>query len=432
MSLNTFDNPKPFKAWCYKVLPLVYDDSLSYYELLCKVVDSLNKTIANVEILENGYITLKNYVDNYFDNLNVQNEIDNKLDEMALDGTLSSIIMNYVNLTGRKFLCVGDSYAIQSENWVTFLKNFLGLQSTQIENLAVSGTAFYNGSFLSQIENYSGDKDVITDIIVGGGLNDSIGTNSSGISTVMSGIANFATYAKTNYPNARLWLAFMGNALDNSAVLYDRDIDHRLWGKFAYETAGQSNGFIIIQGCELALATSTLNFNDDGLHPSSSGSASIARVIANNIRGCGRDSNYPIYPASLTPVGNNAFYEAVTAKYTIEENMLTFESTTIIETIGTDYATLDYGEDVDLFTFTGLYFNKEYRETINVLISNYGTLTYQSYPATLKFNGNKCSLFIGAIKDDGSGYKQQSADSDTGAITFADGFKINVPLYYVN
>jgi len=33
--------------WCQKVLPLVYDDSLSYYELLCKVVDYLNRVIDN-------------------------------------------------------------------------------------------------------------------------------------------------------------------------------------------------------------------------------------------------------------------------------------------------------------------------------------------------------------------------------------------------
>lgn len=34
-----------FKFWCYKVLPLVYDESLSYYEVLCKVVDYINKLI---------------------------------------------------------------------------------------------------------------------------------------------------------------------------------------------------------------------------------------------------------------------------------------------------------------------------------------------------------------------------------------------------
>lgn len=33
------------KYWCHKVLPLVYDESLSYYEVLCKVVQKLNEVI---------------------------------------------------------------------------------------------------------------------------------------------------------------------------------------------------------------------------------------------------------------------------------------------------------------------------------------------------------------------------------------------------
>ena len=36
---------KHFNFWCYKVLPLVYDDSLSYYEVLCKVVKYINELI---------------------------------------------------------------------------------------------------------------------------------------------------------------------------------------------------------------------------------------------------------------------------------------------------------------------------------------------------------------------------------------------------
>lgn len=36
---------KTFRVWCQKVLPLVYDNSLSYYEVLCKVVDYINKLI---------------------------------------------------------------------------------------------------------------------------------------------------------------------------------------------------------------------------------------------------------------------------------------------------------------------------------------------------------------------------------------------------
>lgn len=34
-----------FRFWCQKVLPLVYDDSLSYYEVLCKLADGFKKLL---------------------------------------------------------------------------------------------------------------------------------------------------------------------------------------------------------------------------------------------------------------------------------------------------------------------------------------------------------------------------------------------------
>ena len=90
---------KPFRFWCQKVLPLVYDDSLSYYELLCKVVDYLNKTMedvdtlhTDVENLHDAYEQLQGYVNDYFDNLDVQEEINNKLDEMVTSGVLVQIL----------------------------------------------------------------------------------------------------------------------------------------------------------------------------------------------------------------------------------------------------------------------------------------------------------------------------------------------------
>ena len=39
-----------FRFWCYKVLPLVYDDSLSYYEILCKIVTYINELIKQDKI----------------------------------------------------------------------------------------------------------------------------------------------------------------------------------------------------------------------------------------------------------------------------------------------------------------------------------------------------------------------------------------------
>lgn len=44
---------KYFRFWCQKVLPIVYDDSLSYYEILCKVVNYINNLIDdNKEIVD--------------------------------------------------------------------------------------------------------------------------------------------------------------------------------------------------------------------------------------------------------------------------------------------------------------------------------------------------------------------------------------------
>ena len=42
---------KSFRFWCQKVLPLVYDESLSYYETLCKIVDYINALIAQDKVL---------------------------------------------------------------------------------------------------------------------------------------------------------------------------------------------------------------------------------------------------------------------------------------------------------------------------------------------------------------------------------------------
>ena len=48
-----------FRFWCQKVLPLVYDDSLGYYEVLCKVTDYINNLIANQRELINDVETLE-------------------------------------------------------------------------------------------------------------------------------------------------------------------------------------------------------------------------------------------------------------------------------------------------------------------------------------------------------------------------------------
>lgn len=70
----------PFRYWCYKILPLVYDDSLSYYELLNKVVAKLNEVIKQVNVsTENVYANVKQILDEWLENGTLEEIINQEL-----------------------------------------------------------------------------------------------------------------------------------------------------------------------------------------------------------------------------------------------------------------------------------------------------------------------------------------------------------------
>ena len=94
-------NVPPFVTFVTSAVPMVFDNSLSYYEALCALWKWLQDDVVNVinnnatvteDYIEltNEYIEkfneLKDYVDTYFDNLDVQEEINNKLDAMVEEG----------------------------------------------------------------------------------------------------------------------------------------------------------------------------------------------------------------------------------------------------------------------------------------------------------------------------------------------------------
>lgn len=101
---------KNFRAFVQKILPAVYDDTLSYYELLSKVIAKLNEVINSVnnveesiggtlesvneqvESVQTALELLKDQVDNYLDTLDITSDVNNKLDAMVQDGTLEALI----------------------------------------------------------------------------------------------------------------------------------------------------------------------------------------------------------------------------------------------------------------------------------------------------------------------------------------------------
>lgn len=134
-----------FKFWCYKVLPLVYDDSLSYYEVLCKVVNYINKLIDQDKIfgdeltkLREDLATVQKWIDNY-DTTYVKNLVEKLISNMIyVDISDSGYIIYHVpeSWNDIKFYTTGLDITVptESEYGHLVLSLYDNLQGTQEEN----------------------------------------------------------------------------------------------------------------------------------------------------------------------------------------------------------------------------------------------------------------------------------------------------------
>ena len=96
-NIETIESPFRRFVTTIGVFPTAFTDAMTYYECLAYLVKYLEDSVVpavneNAEALKE----LQDYVVHYFDNLDVQDEINNKLDEMAEDGTLQEIITAYI------------------------------------------------------------------------------------------------------------------------------------------------------------------------------------------------------------------------------------------------------------------------------------------------------------------------------------------------
>lgn len=112
------------KFWCYKVLPLVYDDSLSYYELLCKVVSKLNELIEKyasfddmVEEIQSAIDALQKQID----------EFDTTYIEKLIKDKLANMIYVWISDAGYFIYYIPESW-----NDVSFNTTGLDIQNEQL------------------------------------------------------------------------------------------------------------------------------------------------------------------------------------------------------------------------------------------------------------------------------------------------------------
>lgn len=70
----------PVKFWAQHVLPIVYDDSLSYYEILTKLVNTLNGFVDNINTTNDTMKTVVDFVNQFYTDITAQqNAFENKI-----------------------------------------------------------------------------------------------------------------------------------------------------------------------------------------------------------------------------------------------------------------------------------------------------------------------------------------------------------------
>lgn len=80
------------------LMSMTYEEQLVWFcnYLATQVIPTVNNNGEAVSELQNLYIELQNYVNEYFDNLDLQEEVSIKVDELVENGTITSLIETYM------------------------------------------------------------------------------------------------------------------------------------------------------------------------------------------------------------------------------------------------------------------------------------------------------------------------------------------------
>ena len=112
------------RYWCHKILPLVYDDSLSYYEVLCKTSAKLNEVITSTNGLLAAWDTYKNDIDKAFGDYTAG--LDKKFDDLT--DKIDADFLRYKDTVND---AIRDEFAEQ-ERRLTAQDDKISAQDTQI------------------------------------------------------------------------------------------------------------------------------------------------------------------------------------------------------------------------------------------------------------------------------------------------------------
>lgn len=535
---NEYKNMTPFKTWLiYQIntwgvnnFPFLENDfdQLTNYGMMMKLMKALNDNITNQNLVEEdmtklygAFTELQTYIDNYFDNLDIQEEIDNKLDEMAESGELADIIaqylevasvlgydtkatlksadnlvngsitrtlgestyndgkgsyykirtltssdviddnnilalanfptliaekiidyrmnqaesnINYINtslnrIINKKYIIVGDSYAEgytpdgNVTGWSELLKNLLGLNSSNCTIVHRGGCGFTptNNTYTDLINALSNDSNV-TDIIVAGGYND----RNASYESILAGSLAFKTACNTKFPNATIYLGFIGFTNTNERYSFNtcRNI---------YVSMASQHGYNYLNNVEYSLRNTYDAFASDNYHPNATGQSKLSQMIYEAYKTGSATvvfdySNLRLQVLSTFDSIGQAFLQSIGSTACNEITTLSMQSYGNIASTNGVSMTCNGSQKYEVATITKGYITGTNYNTNNVPVhcvvrdDSSGSAKYYAMGGTLYFENKKMSISLLDTNDSLNNYRALSQVKQIQVFPFSASF----------
>ena len=219
----------------------------------------------------------------------------------------------------RKYVIIGDSYGLgityggTTTGWIERFKQYLSLSNSDCYSSAVGGSGFIAGTdtFNSQLTTLAAtitDKEQITDVMFVGGYNDNGQTQADLGNAISVAVQN----AKTNFPNAKVWIIFCGFNVELSGAV--RDLLTYIQQYYAFEAL--KNGATFFNASYAVKMHSSL-MSYDGIHPTDVGYQVLAIYIGTKVLGGMTTNTYGYNVATLSKVQseNDPLYTSITQRY---------------------------------------------------------------------------------------------------------------------
>lgn len=266
--------------------------------------------------------------------IRLENETYNIKDEVSRNSIneLNSLINSQITI------CIGDSYGEGVGNsgigWADKLNNFLNYGNNLI-NKSLSGTGFLGDNpktfltLLQEVEQTITNKNLVKNIIVCGGYNEyknsAYQTNPNNLDNAIN---QFYDYATLKFPNAKIYLGFVGNNAEQSSN--GTSIRTQLQDT-CYRYKMNNHKFIYMEGIENIMHNYDC-FSNDNIHPNNSGYNFMGLFIYNAMNG--QNLSFAPFYRNITP-NNSALIPAdrnkVIGGVTIINNMKILNIDTTLE-----------------------------------------------------------------------------------------------------